>query len=156
MTHRAHRDHLDDGWTRSALTDPYPFGESLPDEWLDVELNFYRRTGGTANSIGGFKGRGAPLAYLICNGKAEIEQDAGIVGNAGGEAGATIGNFVSRHYSILIPMPGVPGNDEGFPRKGDRVWWYDAVGRRIDVPLKAVDVPEGLADHIEIISEDFE
>ena len=159
MTHRAHRDHLDHGWTRSPLTDPPPWGESLPDEWLDVELNFYRRTGGTANTIGGFQGRGTNQNYLICHGKAEMETDTDVITTSGG-GGGEVGSFKTRHYTIFVRTESVrvdgAVSHDLLPKKGDRVWWYDAIGRRIDVAIHSVDIPEGLADHIEIISEDIE
>lgn len=150
MTHRAFRDDLDHGWTRSPLTDPYPWGASLPDEWMSVELNFYRMTSSTANDIGGFKGSGVASNYLIINGHAELLTDAGMPDIGQVQA---VGAFIARHYEIIMP---IPSNLSTVPLKGDRVWWYDAIGRRIDVALRSVDVPEGLADHIEISSDEFE
>ena len=58
-----------------------------------------------------------------------------------------------RHYSIILP---IPEDLSKVPRKGDRVWWYDDLGTRRDVALRSVDSPEGVADHLEITSEEFE
>jgi len=147
MTWRADRDGLDHSWARSGLSDPPPFGESLPPEWLDVELNFYRRTGGSQNDIGGFKGTAAPVNFLVILGHMDLEVDSGLLNEQ------ELGIFVRRHY---VGQCLIPDDLANLPRKGDRVWWIDPLGRRIDVAIRSVDSPEGLRDHLEIESEEFE
>lgn len=143
------RTDLDRAWVRRALVSPPPFGESLPDVWSETEFNFYRRTDTTQNRIGGFAGAGVENNYLICNGHAEVvERTADIITDV--QRG---GNMVRRHYNLFIPVP----DDTGLlPRKGDRVWFYDGIGRRIDLALDYVDLPEGTADHVEITTVEFE
>lgn len=151
--HRAKVDHLDESWVNRGLFDPPPFSESLPDHLLRVELNFYRRSGGSPNNIGGFKGQPADVPVLVTHGHAELHEGQGLLAD-----NLSIG-AVKRHYELFIP---VPRTDEGVidldhvPKKGDRVWWYDALGRRLDQPVMEVAAPEGTADHLEISTDEFE
>lgn len=144
------RTDIDRAWVRRPLVSPAPWGESLPDVWLETELNFYRRTDTTQNRIGGFAGSGVPNNYLIINGHAEVAERTGL--SIGGEQPGG-GTIVRRHYNIFIPVPGDTGL---LPRAGDRVWFYDGLGRRIDVALEYVTPPEGIRDHIEISTAEFE
>jgi hypothetical protein len=147
MTWRADRDGLEDSWPRVGLSSVPDWAASLPPEWLDVELNFYRETAGGANTIGGFKGHGAKDNYLVTPGHVDLQTDSGF------ENDLTSGILIRRHYEGVFP---VPADLSKVPKKGDRVWWIDALGRRIDTPLRQVDSPEGLRDHLEFESEEFE
>lgn len=140
---------LNRSWLRRGLTSPAPWAKSVPDLHAETLVTFYR-TGSADNGFGGFGRDGATITFLETNCNVSLMTESGLTNDR-----ETLGGIVRRFYDVLMDIP----EDFDFdllPRKGDRMTFTDAAGRRVDVAIARCDLPEGLADHVEIESVEFE
>lgn len=134
---------MDRSWLRRGIVSPAPWARSVPDVWADTLVTFARYLA-AENDFGGF-GRGASLSWdLYC--VVGLQTETGIT------TGDTVAR-VRRYYEVICDMP---DDVDLLPRKGDRMIFTDPAGRVRDMPIKSADLPENLADHVEIQSEEFE
>lgn len=135
-------------WTRRGWGNPTPrWGESIPRLWADTELHFYRREV-AGNGIGGFNA-GVPGDLLVIWAHVEIEE---VLYGRDLIASEGLTTLERRRYALYFAVPAVA---EATPRKGDRVWFIDALGTRVDLAVRGVDTPENVGDHIEVTTEDY-
>jgi hypothetical protein len=135
-------------WARRGFDHPSPWGESVPDDWADTEFHFYTNVvNPTPNAVGGLSGLDSEELVATLRGRAELVQASGVLV----EAGAPL---LRRYYNLFIALPLPDG--QAMPNKGHRVWWDDALGRKVDVAVDIVDVPQNIVDHLEIRTEEVE
>lgn len=141
---------LDRAWARRPLVSPPPFGRSVPAIWADTEVTFLRRQS-TNNDIGGTGGE-ADLTVLIVMANVALSPEPGLhIEIAAG------GAVRRRYYMIIFDIPPDPLFDwDTLPQKGDYVTFTDAGGRITRTPVKSVLLPENLADHCEVETEEFD
>lgn len=139
---------LDRSWVRRALVSPPPFGRSLPAVWKETEVTFSRRAT-SEDEHGGFKGE-TVVDFLTIYCHVEEQEGAQLVSDEGMLA---LGPIVRRRYDIICP---IPDDVSTVPKRGQIARFLDPIGRAISVPIERVGVPEGLADHLELVSEELD
>lgn len=144
-------DPLDRAWPRRPLVSPPPFGLSVPTIWKETSVTFLRRMG-SLNAVGG-RGGAAEAELLTVMASVSIATDTALMAHQ--LSGVDSGPIRRRYYLCIFDTP--PNFDwSKLPAKGDYMAFTDPAGRTLHVIVKLVDIAEGIRDHVEIESEEFE
>ena len=135
-------------WLARGTFSPSPWARSMA-EWGKETRVTFSRTAVTKDLSGGFKG-GAPADYLTADCHVEIEADFGLLISE-----PSVGPVRRRHYVIMLDFEDIPDASK-IPQPGDFITFTDALGIRRQMTIETSDAPEGIADHVEIMSSDFD
>lgn len=141
---------LDRAWARRPLVAPPTWGRSVPTIWADTEVTFMRRMP-SDNGIGG-TGGAAEGELLTIMASVSLSPEPGLHIDLG------VGGSIRRRYYLTIfdiPRDGTFDWDT-LPKKGDFEYFTDPAGKHVRVAVKAVLLPNGIGDHVEIESEEFD
>lgn len=146
-------------WLTRGFYRPSPRHVSVPDILLNTAITL-SRDNRVADGAGGFAGQGfqpyvspaldasgnpLPNAYVEI-----LTDDKTLIHGAVVEA---VGVLQMRHYLIVMRFPATA---ELVPLKSDRLDMTDPAGRSVRILIDKVEVPLGIADHIEFTTELFE
>ncbi len=135
-------------WHRKALERPAPWARAMRPIETETLVTFYRPGASVEDGFGGWSvGEDAQFSIVV---HLEMQRDSQPTGS-GGEPGDTLRK---RRWVMYVPLPLDP---EMIPRTGDRVAFRDQLDRPYDVPVRTAPwVPDGLADHLVVTTEDLE
>lgn len=137
----------DRAWVKRPLVAAPHFGRSVPDVWTNTVATFVRRDPVT-NAIGGFAGATERVVATV-PAYQELATDSGL------HIALDAGPVRRRHYLIIVAHTAFTDATQ-YPRKGDTVRFTDEVGIQRSMPVEKADRPEGIADHWEIETQEFE
>ena len=133
-------------WLARGQFSPTPtWGQSMHAILMETSATFYRNSL-TKTEMGGFAGSN-PTAYMTAMVHAELED----VGSS--DVLMEPGPVRKRHYLVMMKMP---VDTVDLPHRSDRIRFTDPQGNVIDMPIAQVDAPEGVGDHLELRTEEFE
>lgn len=134
-------------WLLRGAMSPTPrWGKSMSGLLEETEVTFLR-AGSGLNAMGGFEGNDAGVAeYLVAMCHVELEEHSVPITEP------SVGYMLKRFYWLSMA---IPDSADHIPRQYDRVRFTDAAGRPVDLSLQTADMPEGVADHIEMTTEDW-
>lgn len=145
---------IDRSWSRRPLVSPGRFAQSIPRIWATTSVSFERRVS-TPNSIGGM-GAAAPAIVLTVNANVSIEVESTLQVQKGDVRDVRSGPAARRFYTILFASTELADPPTVWPQKGDIAIFTDAKGLLVRTPVAAADVPESIADHWELTTEEIE
>lgn len=140
---------LNRAWWRRGMASAPRFGQSVPPGMSETNVLIERRDV-RPNDIGGFDGTHWVTIY---NGPCHAEHHQDDIPTFTGAATvAALGVTLKHWYEIFMPIPDDPAQ---MPAKRDRVTFSD--GYEVHVhPIAHVELPDGLTDHLEILTEEWE
>lgn len=139
---------LNRAWPRRGWAAPPAFGKSVPALMMETTITITRRVR-ARNDIGGYK---AGNATQLFQGPAHVERLEESRERSGATVEVPMGAVMFHHWEIFMPLPADPTQ---LPRKGDQIQFSDGYGTH-DVPLMYVARPDGLNDHLELITDEFQ
>jgi hypothetical protein len=137
------------GWNRRGYASSPPFARSVPTNLQETYVLIERRDL-RMNDFGGFEGGNWRTIY---NGPCHAEHHQDDIPTFTGTATVPVAGTTIKHwYEIFMDIPADPAQ---MPQKRDRVTFSD--GYEVHVhPIQHVELPDGLTDHLEMLTEEYE